>query len=83
MAATATPTGTATTTATPTATPTNCIVPNFLGQKIHRALKIWSNAGFTTQVMVRSGQGQRISWQSIPAGTPANCNTTLITVSTR
>jgi len=88
-AATVTPTATATATPTPipspipTATPTNCIVPNFLGQKINRAQTIWRNAGFTTQVIVQSRQGQKISWQSIPAGTSANCNTTLVTVSTR
>jgi len=80
---TATATATATVTPTATATPTNCIVPNFLGQKINRAQRIWRNAGFTTQVMGGSRQGQRISWQSIPAGTSANCNTTIITVSAR
>src|SRR5205823_10086233 len=53
--ATVTPTATATATPTPipsptpTATPTNCIVPNFLGQKINQAQRIWRNAGFTTQ----------------------------------
>ena len=67
----------------PTATPTNCIVPNFLGQKINRAQTIWRNAGFTTQVIARGGRGQRISQQSIQAGTSANCNTTIITVSAR
>ena len=81
--ATATATPTPIPSPTPTATPTNCIVPNFLGRRINRAQRIWRNAGFTTQVIVRSRQGQRISWQSIPAGTSANCNTTLITVSTR
>ena len=82
-----TPTATATPTPipspTPTATPTNCIVPNFLGQKINRAQTIWRNAGFTTQVIVQGGRGQKISRQSIPAGTSANCNTTIITVSAR
>ena len=68
---------------TPTATPTNCIVPNFLGQKINQAQTIWRNAGFTTQVIARGGRGQKISLQSIPAGTLANCNTTIITVSGR
>ena len=81
--ATATATATATVTPTATATPTNCVVPNFLGQRISRAQAIWRNAGFTTQVIVQGGRGKRISWQSIPAGTSANCNTTLITVSTR
>jgi Concanavalin A-like lectin/glucanases superfamily len=85
--ATPTPTATATPTSTPnpspTATPTNCIVPNFLGQRINQAQTIWRNAGFTTQVIVRSRRGQRISFQSIPAGTSANCNTTIITVSAR
>ena len=68
---------------TPTATPTNCIVPNFLGQKINRAQTIWRNAGFTTQVIVQGGRGQKISRQSTQAGTSANCNTTIITVSAR
>src|SRR4029077_2365321 len=81
--ATPTPTPTPIPSPTPTATPTNCIVPNFLGQKINRAQRIWSNAGFTTQVIVQGGRGQRISFQSIPAGTSANCNTTIITVSGR
>src|SRR6476660_7624328 len=81
--ATPTPTLTPIPSPTPTTTPTNCIVPNFLGQKINRAQRIWSNAGFTTQVIVQGGRGQRISFQSIPAGTSANCNTTLITVSSR
>ena len=95
LAVTPTPTATPTPSATPrpsstpipspipTATPTNCIVPNFLGQKINRAQTIWRNAGFTTQVIVRGGRGQKISRQSIPAGTSANCNTTIITVSAR
>ena len=87
--ATVTPTATATATPTPipfptpTATPTNCIVPNFLGQKINRAQTIWRNAGFTTQVIARGGRGQKILRQSIQAGTSANCNTTIITVSGR
>jgi Protein of unknown function (DUF4038)/Putative collagen-binding domain of a collagenase/PASTA domain len=87
----ATPTSTPNPTATPTpipspiptATPTNCIVPNFLGQKISQAQTIWRNAGFTTQVIALGGRGQKISRQSIPAGTSANCNTTIITVSGR
>jgi hypothetical protein len=82
--ATPTPTPTPIPPPTPTATPTNCIVPNFLGQKINRAQRIWRNAGFTTKVIVQGGRGRNIiSGQSIPAGTSANCNTTIITVSTR
>jgi hypothetical protein len=79
---TPTPTPTPMPSPTPTATPTDCIVPNFLGRKINRAQRIWSNAGFTTQVIVLGRLGQRISGQSIPAGTSANCDTTIITVST-
>src|SRR5436190_5383120 len=52
--ATATATPTPIPSPTPTATPTNCIVPNFLGQKINRAQTIWRNAGFTTQVIVQA-----------------------------
>src|SRR5438093_656744 len=59
--ATATATPTPIPSPIPTATPTNCIVPNFLGQKINRAQRIWSNAGFTTQVIVQAGRGQKIS----------------------
>jgi hypothetical protein len=61
--ATPTPTSTATPTPirppTPTVTPTNCIVPNFLGQKINRAQTIWRNAGFATQVIVLGGRGPK------------------------
>ena len=64
-------------------TPTNCIVPSFLGQKINQAQTIWRNGGFTTQVIVQAGRGQKISRQSIQPGTSANCNTTIITVSGR
>src|SRR4029077_7346091 len=78
---TPTPTPTPIPSPTPTATPTDCIVPDFLGQKINRAQRIWSNAGFTTQVIVLGPKGQRISSQSIPVGTSANCDTTIITVS--
>jgi hypothetical protein len=78
---TPTPTPTPIPSPTPTATPTGCIVPDFLGQKINRAQRIWSNAGFTTQVIVLGPKGQRISSQSIPAGTSVNCDTTIITVS--
>jgi len=83
--ATSTPTATPTSTPnpTPTATPTNCIVPNFLGRKINQAQTIWRTAGFTTQVIAQGGRGQKISRQSIQAGTLANCNTTIITVSAR
>ena len=80
---TPTPTPTPIPSPTPTATPTNCIVPNFLGQKINQAQKIWRDAGFTTQVIAPRGGGQKISQQSIQAGTSANCNTTIITVSAR
>ena len=59
--ATATATPTPIPSPIPTATPTNCIVPNFLGQKINRAQTIWRNAGFTTQVIVQAGRGQKIS----------------------
>src|SRR4029077_1911682 len=81
--ATPTPTPAPIPSPTPTATPTNCIVPNFLGQKINQAQTIWRNAGFTTQVIVQGGRGQKISRQSIQAGTLGNCNTTIITVSGR
>jgi hypothetical protein len=80
---TLTPTATPLPSPTPTATPTNCIVPNFLGQKINRAQRIWRNAGFTTQAIVLGRQGQTISGQSVQAGILANCNTTIITVSSR
>jgi hypothetical protein len=80
---TATFTPTPTSTPNPTPTPTNCIVPNFLGQKINRAQTIWRDAGFTTQVIAQGGRGQKISRQSVQAGTLANCNTTIITVSAR
>ena len=81
--ATPTPTITPIPSPIPTATPTDCIVPNFLGQKISQAQTIWSNAGFITQVIAQGGRGQKISRQSIQAGTSANCNTTIITVSGR
>jgi len=80
---TPTPTPTPIPPPTPTATPTNCIVPSFLGQKINQAQRIWHNAGFTTQVIVQGGRGSKILQQSIPAGTSANCDTTIITVSGR
>src|SRR5215211_316712 len=80
VAPSATPTATAT--ATPTATPTECFVPNFIGTQIRRAIQTWVAAGFNSNNITTIGNpGQKITSQSIPAGTVGNCGTTTITVS--
>jgi hypothetical protein len=76
---------TATPAPTPTATPTPCvaIVPNLLGIKLNQAQAVWQAAGFTTTVVMNGPPGQKAVWESIPAGMAADCNSTVITVSTR
>jgi hypothetical protein len=79
---TPTPTPTATPTATPTPTPTGCVVPNFIGTQIRRATQTWVAAGFnSTNITTIGNPGQKITSQSVPAGTVGNCGTTTITVS--
>jgi hypothetical protein len=88
---TSTPTPSATTTPRPTATPTPtstptppsslCTVPNFIGQRVRDARSIWGQAGFNANSIATSGgQGQRISWQSLPAGSQADCATATVSV---
>ena len=82
---TATPTATPAPTATPTPTPTPpsslCTVPNFIGQRVRRALSMWTQAGFNASNIATSGRrGQRISWQSLPAGSQADCATAMVSV---
>jgi len=78
----ATPTPTVTPTATPTSTPTQCVVPNFIGTQIRRATQTWAAAGFNSNNITTIGNpGQKITFQSLPAGFVGNCGTTTITVS--
>ena len=80
--ATVAPSPTPTATATPTATPTQCIVPNFIGTQIRRATQTWVAAGFNSNNITTIGNpGQKITSQSLPAGSVGNCGTTTITVS--
>jgi hypothetical protein len=62
-------------------TVTPCVVPNFIGTRIRRATSTWVAAGFRKINITKVGNpGQLINFQSIPAGTFANCSTTTITV---
>jgi len=80
--ATVAPSPTPTATATPTATPTQCVVPNFIGTQIRRATQTWVAAGFNSNNITTIGNpGQKITSQSLPAGSVGNCGTTTITVS--
>lgn len=67
----------------PTVEPANCIVPNFtFGTKISGAQDVWTNTAlFTTTVTTIGPAGQKITWQSRPAGFVGPCATTTITVS--
>jgi hypothetical protein len=84
-APTPTPTSTPTPTATPspTATPTPCLatVPDFIGARRRRAARLWEQAGFSpANITITVDPGQRITWQSLPAGSLADCATATITV---
>jgi hypothetical protein len=79
---TATPTPTVAPTATPTPTPSQCVVPNFIGTQIRRATQTWVAAGFNSNNITTVGNpGQKITSQSLPAGSVGDCGTTTITVS--
>lgn len=78
-----TPTSSPTPTTTPTATPCVAIVPNLLGIRLSQAQAAWQAAGFTTTVVMRGPRGRNVVWQSIPFGTAADCNRTVIAVSSR
>jgi hypothetical protein len=66
---------------TPTPTPSLCSVPNFIGARPRTATTLWEQAGFNpANIMIAGGRGQRITWQSLPAGSSANCATATITV---
>jgi len=67
----------------PTPTPCVAIVPNLLGIRLTDAQAVWQAAGFTTTVVMDGAPGQEAVWQSIPAGTAADCDSTVITVSDR
>jgi hypothetical protein len=59
-----------------------CVVPNFIGTRIRRATSTWVAAGFRKINITKVGNpDQLINFQSIPAGTSADCSTTTITVS--
>jgi hypothetical protein len=77
--------GSPTPTPSATATPTPCvaIVPNLLGIRLKEAQAVWQAAGFTTTLVMDGPRGQEAVWQSIPAGTAADCNSTVITVNDR
>src|SRR4030095_14659596 len=63
-------------------TVTPCVVSHFIGTRIRRATSTWVAAGFRKINITKVGNpGQLINFQSIPAGTFANCSTTTITVS--
>jgi hypothetical protein len=81
--ATATPTPTVSPMPTPTPTPCVAIVPNLLGIRLNEVQAVWQAAGFTTTVVMNGLPGQKAVLQSIPAGTAADCNNTVITVSDR
>lgn len=68
---------------TPTLPPGSCTVPDFRnGTKIGEAQGVWESAGgFTTTVTTVGGNGQQITWQSLPFGTVGPCSTTTIIVS--
>jgi hypothetical protein len=79
---TATPAPTVTPTATPTPTPTQCVVPNFIGTQIRHATQTWVAAGFNSNNITTIGNpGQKITSQSLLAGSVGDCGTTTITVS--
>lgn len=62
--------------------PTPCLVPDFIGDAKSTAQATWTAAGFTTAVQFE-GSGQNdweISAQSIFFTTPADCESTVITV---
>jgi hypothetical protein len=78
---TATPTTTPAPTATPNSTPFLCSVPNFIGARPRRAARLWEQAGFSpANITITGGRGERITWQSLPAGSLAGCATAMITV---
>jgi hypothetical protein len=70
-------------TPTPDSTPTpfaECTVPDFIGARLNQAQRIWTNAGFTTEVITVGPMGHRITSQSLPAGYLGSCTTLTITV---
>jgi hypothetical protein len=78
-----TPTPTPTATPSPTATPTPrlAIVPNFVGARMGTAATRWEQAGFSpANITITGGRGQRITWQSLSAGSLADCATATNTV---
>lgn len=77
------PTPTPTATPSPTATPPPCVatVPNFVGARMRTAATLWEQAGFSpANITITGGPGRRITWQSLPAGSLADCATATITV---
>jgi PKD repeat protein len=55
-----------------------CIVPDFGNARRNQAQRLWSDQGFTTQVLLQGGQGNyAINYQSITGGTidpqPSGC----------
>jgi len=76
-----TPLPTTTPNPTPTPAPSRCTVPNFIGTRLRSAGILWEQAGFTPgNITISRGRGQRITWQSVPAGSFADCGTATITV---
>lgn len=67
----------------PSATPgpAECTVPDLVGKKLGDARGIWVGAGFTGSVLGGGGNGNRVTTQSIPAGSSRPCSTD-ITVTT-
>lgn len=76
------PTSTATPAAgtqpSPTATATPCTVPAFIGTRANDAAASWSQAGFTTSPVLTGSNGNFvIAAQSLSAGTPASCSSSI------
>ncbi len=66
----------------PSAAP--CVVPSFIGEKVNKAQTTWNAAGFTTTVIITRPPAHNYTITSqLPAvgGQPANCDTTVMTVS--
>ena len=74
--------GLPTPTPTPTASPGQCVVPNLVGLIANKTRAPWKAAGFSSKVQISGHPNGRVILQSIPAGTHADCDSTVMTVTT-
>lgn len=62
----------------PSPTPIPCTAPTLINQRVNDAQSIWSQASFTTTVVKQPGNGNYlIGYQSVVAGQPYVCNTSV------